>query len=247
MPSLVGAGSERPLAAVPRIAKIVLVAALATQIVWHVSRPAPVAHAAALGAPADRPWLQAMSLGEPIGLSQFLSLYLQAFDNQPGVSIPYRALDYGVVLVWLDAMLALDSNSQYPLMMAAHLYSQVPDEAKQRQMLAFVHREFLKAPNTRWRWLAHAAIVAKHRLNDMPLALRYADDITRHAPGAMGWARQMRIFLLAEMGERQAATVLLGALLASGEVTDPAEIHFLTQRLEELKAAENSTAPSKSR
>ena len=47
------------------------------------------------------------------------------------------------------------------------------------------------------------------------------------------------------MGEREAATVLLGGLLAGGEVTDPNEIHFLTQRLEELKAAGNSSAPTR--
>jgi hypothetical protein len=132
-------------------------------------------------------------------------------------------------------------------MMAAQLYAQVPDEAKERQMLEFVHRAFLEAPDRRWRWLAHAAIVAKHRLHDMRLALSYADDIARHAPHALGWARQMRIFLLEDLGEREAATVLLGGLLASGEVTDPAEIRFLSQRLEALRSAEKSSAPSKFR
>jgi hypothetical protein len=74
--------------------------------------------------------------------------------------------------------------------------------------------------------------------------LRYAEEITRHAGAALGWARQMRIFILEDMGEREAAAVLLGGLLASGEVSDPAEVRFLTQRLEVLKNAEKSTAPS---
>jgi hypothetical protein len=123
----------------------------------------------------------------------------------------------------------------------------VPDEDKQRLMLEFVHREFLKDPDRRWRWLAHAAIVAKHRLEDMPLAVRYADDITRHAGRALHWARQMRIFILEDMGETQAAAVLLGGLLESGEVTDAAEIRFLTERLERLKTDEKSSSPSKIR
>ena len=55
----------------------------------------------------------------------------------------------------------------------------------------------------------------------------------------------MRIFILADLGEREAATVLLGGLLASGEVTDPKEIHFLTQRLEELKDVGKSSSASK--
>jgi hypothetical protein len=57
----------------------------------------------------------------------------------------------------------------------------------------------------------------------------------------------MRIFILEDIGESQAAAVLLGGLLESGEVTDPAEIHFLTERLRHLKTGEKSSFPSKSR
>jgi hypothetical protein len=111
-------------------------------------------------------------------------------------------------------------------------------------MLDFVHRRFLEDPDRRWRWLAHAAIMARHRLRDPELALRYAEDIARHARSAPGWARQMRIFILEDMGERESATILLGGLLAEGEVTDPQEIRFLTERLEALKAAEISSPSS---
>ncbi len=239
--------TERPLAAVPRAAKLVLVAALCVQIAWHAAALRPEASAAVLNRPVDAAWLRVASLGDRIALGGVLVLYLQAFDNQPGVSIPYADLDYEVVIGWLTAALELDPASQYPLMMASHLYSLVPDEDKERRMLEFVHQEFLKDPDRRWRWLAHAAIVAKHRLRDMPLALRYADDITRHAGSALQWARQMRIFILQDMGETQAAAVLLGGLLDSGEVSDAAEIRFLTQRLAELKTDDKSSSSSKSR
>jgi len=191
--------------------------------------------------------LNTVSLGEPIALAQWLTLYLQAFDNQPGISLPFLDLDYPRVIRWLETILGLDPLTEYPLMMASQLYSQVPDEARQRLMLDFVRRKFLEAPDRRWRWLAHCALVAKHRLNDRALALQYAEDITRHARAASGWARQMRIFILEDMGERESATILLGGLLASGEVTDPREIHFLTQRLEALKNAEKSSPPPKTR
>jgi hypothetical protein len=57
----------------------------------------------------------------------------------------------------------------------------------------------------------------------------------------------MRIFMLEDLGEVQAAEVLLGGLLASGEVTDPREIHFLTEQLERMKAVGKSSAPSEIR
>ena len=240
-------GEERAISQVPKPALALLAAALALQIGWQAQQPKPVARAEALVAPASLPVLNAVSLGEPIALAQWLTLYLQAFDNQPGISIPFQDLDYPRVIHWLETILGLDPLTEYPLMMAAQLYSQVPDEARQRLMFDFVHRKFLEDPDRRWRWLAHCAILAKHRLHDMPLALQYAQDITRHARAASNWARQMRIFILEDMGELESATVLLGGLLASGEVTDPREIHFLTQRLEELKNAEKSSPPSKNR
>ena len=102
-------------------------------------------------------------------------------------------------------------------------------------MLDFVHRAFLDDPATRWPWLAHGAIVARHRLKDPQLALRYAEDLSAHAGRAAGWARQMRIFLLDDLGEKEQAQILLGALLESGEVSDAGELHFLAARLGEMR------------
>ncbi len=229
----------------PRAVLVLLAAALLLQVSISLLQPRPTARAEALGSPPSPVTLKALAFGEPIAFAALLTLYLQAFDNQPGISIPFAQLDYGRVTQWLDAILQLDPASQYPLLMAAQLYGQVPDHKKQRQMCEFVRRQFEQDPDRRWRWLAHCAIMAKHRLKDMPLALSYAEDIARRAKGAPHWARQMRIFLLEDMGEAQSAAILLGGLLASGEVTDPREIYFLMERLKGLKGAENSAPASK--
>jgi len=234
-------GMERPVATVPRRVLVLLAIALCVQVTWQALRPPPSARAEALGAPADPALLRALALGEPIALAQLLTLNLQAFDNQPGVSVPFLDLDYARVTAWLGTILELDPVGQYPLLLASQIYAQVPDEAKQRRMCEFVREQFDRDPNGRWRWLAHCAIVAKHRLGDTRLALSYAEAITRKARLASNWARQMRIFILEDMGEREAATVLLGGLLASGEISEPKEIHFLTERLKELRAAGKST------
>jgi hypothetical protein len=104
-------------------------------------------------------------------------------------------------------------------------------------MLAFAYQHFFDDPNQRWPWVAHAAIVAKHRLHDMPLALKYTEAISHYATGTNvpHWAQQMQIFILEDMSETKSAEILLGGLLASGTITDSHEIHFLTQRLQTLK------------
>ena len=241
------ASAERAISAVPRWVLALLAAALCLQVAWHALQPRPSARAQALGEPPAPAVLRAVALGEPIAVAQLTTLYLQAFDNQPGVSIPFLELDYARVTAWLDAILELDPAGQYPLLMASQIYGQVPDQARQRQMCEFVRRQFDRDPDRRWRWLAHCAIMAKHRLNDRALALSYAEAIARDARRASGWARQMRIFILEDLGEREAAGVLLGGLLASGELTEPKEIHFLTERLKELEVGGKSSPPSETR
>lgn len=229
---------ERSIKAVPRSVLAMLALALAAQVLWAARVPQLKAGAEALPAAPSRETVVAASFGENIPAAEWLALYLQTFDNQPGVSIPFAALDYSVVGGWLERMLQLDPKAEYPLLMATHLYAQVPDQTRQRQMLDFAYHQFLAAPNQRWSWLAHAAIVAKHRLHDLPLALRYAQAIAQHATGpeVPHWAQQMPIFILEEMGETESARILLGGLLANDTISDPHEILFLTERLNALEA-----------
>ncbi len=238
---------QRRFSTVPRWVVAVFVLALVLHGALRFVEERPQATASALEPPLPVAALRVLSLGEPQVLSHLLTLYLQAFDNQPGVSIPFAALDYARVSAWLKSALTLDPAAQYPLLMAAQLYGQVEDAARQRSMCEFVHSAFIERPNVRWRWLAHCAIMARHRIKDLPLALRYAEAIALHAGKASGWARQMRIFLLEDMGEAERAAVLLGGLLAHNEVSDPKEWHFLNEQLERLKRVEKPTASPKPR
>jgi hypothetical protein len=165
-------------------------------------------------------------------------LYLQAFDLGGANALPYRNLDYSRLIAWLRAILTLDPRSQYPLFSAARVYAEVPDPARTRQMLDFIYQAFLEDPDRRWPWLAHATLLAKHRLGDLPLARRYAAAIDRLAAKAELplWARHMEFFILEDMNELEAAKIMLGGLLQAGAIKDPNEARFLERQLEELEA-----------
>jgi hypothetical protein len=232
------ARTERPLRDVPLAALLLLALGLAAQVAWHAWRPGPTARAEALPAPPGEAVLRVAALGEPVALARVLMLWLQAFDNQPGISIPFRELDYARVQGWLGRILALDPQGQYPLLAASRLYGEVPVPEKQRAMLDFVYEQFQADPDRRWPWLAHAAIVAKHRMQDLPLALKYARAITEQAtgPSVPPWARDMTVLVLEEMGELEAARLLVGGLLESGRLKDAHEARFLDGKLKELEA-----------
>jgi hypothetical protein len=228
---------ERPLSDVPRWVIGLLAGALALQILFAASQPPPAAKAEDLGPPPSAAALRLAAVGEPVAAAKLLMLYLQAFDYQAGTRVPYRDLDYAHLEGWLRRILELDPAGQYPLMSASRLYAGVPDPAKQRRMLEFVYDEYLKDPNRRWPWLAHATVLAKHELKDLPLARKYAVALQQHTttPDAPAWVRQMEPFILEDMNELEAARVLIGGLIASGQVKDERDLRLLERRLQLLE------------
>ena len=228
---------ERPLADVPRWVAAGLALALALQVGVALLQPRPSARAEDLGPAPGVNTLRLAAVGEPIALANLLMLYLQAFDYQAGTRVPYRDLDYDRLLEWLARILELDPAGQYPLMSASRLYAEVPDPVKQRKMLDFVYREYLRDPNRRWPWLAHATLLAKHQLKDLPLARKYAVALQQNttSPDAPVWVRQMEPFILEDMNELEAAKIMIGGLLASGQVKDRRDFELLERRLKQLE------------
>lgn len=228
---------ERPLSAVPRWIVWLLAAVLGAQIASQATRRAGVSSAADLPPAPSAQALRLASLGETAALARLAMVWLQAFDSRGDNTIPYQRLDYHRLIAWLRAILATDPKSEYPLFAAARIYGENPDPAKMRLVFDFIFAEFAGDPNRRWPALAHAALLAKHRLNDLPLARQYASAIERLTtdPSIPLWARQMEIFILEDMNELQAAKVMLGGLLASGRIRDPQEQRFLQGRLEEIE------------
>ncbi|MFA5914611.1 MAG: hypothetical protein WC830_13745 [Burkholderiales bacterium] len=229
---------ERPLNHVSAPVLALLAAGLALQIGLHATLPRPEAKAPDLLAPPSIALLRLASLGEPIALAKILMLELQAFDYQSGSKVPYKDLDYAVVEAWLERILELDPRGQYPLLAASRLYAEIPDEARTRSMLDFVYRQYLLDPNRRWPWLAHATFLAKYRLKDMTLALKYADALQKYttAKDVPAWAITMGIFIREDLNELETERIMIGGMIASGRITDPSELKFLDGRLHEIEA-----------
>ena len=239
--------SQRSIAAVPLLVLALLALGLAAQLGLKTSAPPPRAAAEDLPLAPSIAGLRLASFGDPVALAKALMLYLQAFDYQSGSKVPYRDLDYGRLEAWLTRILELDPRGQYPLLAASRLYAEVPVEAKQRSMLDFIYRQFLLDPDRRWPWLAHATAIAKHRLHDLPLALRYARAIQRNAvaENVPLWAKQMEIFILEDMNELETARLIIGGYFQSGTINDPAELRFLDERLKQLEARTAGKASGK--
>jgi len=224
---------ERSISSVPRSIIFLLVFSLLIQIVWHAQQTKTEAKVVGLSAAPSSEILELFSFGDPVALSRLLMLRLQSFDYQPGISIPFLELDYVKIVSWLNGIADLDQNSQYPLLAAARIYAKVLDPEKKRVMLEFVRKRFLMNPDVQWPAMAHAVFIAKHRLHDLDLALKYAKDIRIHLKRTdlHSWVRQMELFVLEDMGDLESARILLGGFLESGIIENEREFKFLQERL----------------
>jgi hypothetical protein len=230
-------GMQRRLRAVPRGVLAVLGLALAAQLALGLARPGARAQAEDLPPPPALPVLRLAALGDPVPLGKLLMLYVQAFDLRADNRLPYQAMDYHRLAQWLARVLELDPAGQYPLHAASHIYAEVPQADKVRVMLDFVYREFARDPARRWPWLAEAAVIAQHRLHDLPLARQYAAAVQASAigPDVPLWAREMQAFILEDMNELVQARIMIGGYIASGEVKDPGELRWLRGHLQEIE------------
>jgi len=228
---------DRPVSDVPRLVKVFLVLALLLQLTWHSFQEPVAAKAKDLAPPLSTRTYVMSSLGEPIAAAKFLNLWLQAFDNQPGASISFHQLNYPRLTQWLDTILELDPEGHYPMLVAARVYGSIKNPEKQRIMTDYIFYKFNENPNKYWRWLAHVIITAKHELKDNDLALKYAHALAEKATGknVPYWAKDMKIIVLEDMGEVEAAKILVGALIESNEITDPYELNFLTHKIAVLE------------
>ncbi len=234
---LINKRNERPVKDVPAHIIIILIIAFLCQITWSSSKPLSTINIKKLPEPPSQIESQLFGLGDSIMISKIFMLWLQAFDNQPGVSIPFKNLDYRRVINWLERILGLDPRAHYPLLAAGRIYGVVEDEGRKRLMLAFIYEQFAKDPNQRWPSMMHAIYVAKHRLKDYPLALKYAHAVAQQVTvnNIPSWVKQMEIYVLEDMGEIESAKILIGGLLESGAITDLHELRFLQDRLDRLE------------
>lgn len=208
---------------------LLVAALLAAHLLYAAWLPSPAARPQAVPPAPATAWLRVASAGEPEVAARLLMLRVQTFDDGQR----WRDLDYTALAAWLDRALDLDPRGQAPLLAAADVYGAVRDPARVRIMLEWIARRYAEDPGRRWPWLAQAALLARHRLHDTPLALRYARDIRLQAagPGVPQWARELEP-VLARATEREAARVIAGGLMASGQVRDGAQLRWLERRLQ---------------
>ena len=146
------------------------------------------------------------------------AIALQNFGNV-GEAKALKDYDFTALGQWFELMNQLDSKSHFMPYLAAYYFGATQDEKQVPIVIAYLEKVGKNGGPDNWRWLAHAAYLARHRLHDMNEALRIAKELgSIYKPPMPIWTRNMEPLLRADMGDRQAAYLLsLEILKSDGE------------------------------
>jgi hypothetical protein len=166
----------------------------------------------------------AMVLGDPQLFYRAAAFMLQNMGDEGGGVTPLAEYDYARLGSWLDLLDRLDPEARYAPTVAAYYFGQTPDPEGLRRIVAYLGRIGARDPARNWRWLTHAVYLARHRLHDLPLALTVARRLAGLPEGEVPrWVRQMPAFVLAEVGEHEAARDLMATILTTDANLSPDE------------------------
>ncbi len=182
-----------------------------------------------LSAPLAASTYRIVAMGSDDLMSYLLAIRLQLHDNQSGKHVRYEQINYRTLVDWLNQIVLLNVQSEYPTMLASRVYGQTTNDIKLRIMVDFIQTNFARNPQRHWRRMTEATILAKHKLGNLELALSLAEQLSSQPTEVImpHWARDMQFILLGEMNEFEEGITIIAALLESGSIVDPDELRFL--------------------
>ena len=168
---------------------------------------------------------------------------LQNMGDGGGRIVALADYDYHRLDAWFRLLDGFDPKAHYVPTLAGWYFGQTSEPADLRQIVAYLTTVGARDPARNWPWLAQAVYLARHRLHDLPLAL----EIARHLAGLAGtaaplWVQQMPAFVLAQVGEREAARDLLRTILATDRDLPADERAFMHRLLDRSPAGSDAPA-----
>lgn len=190
----------------------------------------------------------ASALGDKQFAYRSIGLMLQNLGDTAGVSRPLMDYNYELLARWFYIVDYLDPRSNFAPYIASYYYGSVQTPESLPPLLEYLADVGSRAEGDKWRFLVQAIHLARYRLEDLPLALSYAERLT--ALEAEGvelpvWARTMDNMILNVKGEKEAAyQIMVQTLLTERDNMERTEYLFYLdyicyQILDETERLEN--------
>ena len=221
------------MATIPRGALAAVLIALGLQgAFWWQTRELQAGWEGVPPAPSHQV-AKALAMGDGQFLYRAATFVLQNMGDEGGRVTPLKDYDYQRLGQWFSLLDRFDPQSEFLPVLVGYYFSQSQNPDDVRIVISFLAHIAIRDPERNWRWLAHAIYLARHRVKDMNLALSLAYRMAAiKSPGIPIWARQMPAFVLADVGEKEAARDLMEAIMDSQIDLEPSEIEFMRDFIE---------------
>ena len=221
------------MASIPRGALAAVLITLSLQAAfWWQTRDLQAGWEGVPAAPSNRV-AKALAMGDGQFLYRAATFVLQNMGDDGGRTTPLKDYDYQRLGQWFFLLDRFDPVSEFLPVLVGYYYSQSQNPDDVRIVISYLAHIAIRDPDRNWRWFAHAIYLARHKVKDMNLALSLAYRMAAmKSPGIPVWAQQMPAFLLADVGEKEAARDLMEAIMESQPNLEPAEMEFMREFIE---------------
>jgi len=168
-------------------------------------------------------------LGDEQFAYRTIGLSVQNLGDTGGRVTNLAEYNYETLGKWMMLEHSFDPVSNFMPTLAGFLFGASNKSTDLKPIIDYMEiAGSVKAPQ-KWRWLAQAAFLAKHKMKDMNRALELANKLAAmDDPDMPIWTKQMPGFILNQQGEKQAALALMIQLLKTeGEKLNPTEINAI--------------------
>lgn len=173
------------------------------------------------------------TLGDAQMAFRAAGVMLQNFGDTGGRSTATKDYDFDRLSAWFYFLDRLDPHSNFIPMLAAFYYGASQEPEKLDPVIDYLKTVGLREGDEKWRWLLQATYLARFRQKDTDKALELAELLANHPnEDRPHWSYQMPVFVLQEMGDKEAAyNLIINLLKDKAEDLHPTEVNFMLYHL----------------
>ena len=196
--------------------------------IWLYSHKQKIMWPNVPAAPSESSFLLSF-LNDPSFAYRSFAMVLQNWGNVSGDVQPLKNYNFKNLESWFFLLDKMDPHSSYVPFMAAYYFGATQDKTQLVHIIKYLEEIGVRPQEGNWRWLVHAAYLAKNEMNDLKEALRLAEKLSSvYTPSMPAWTLNMKEIIRAEMGDRETAYALtLEILKSNAQYMDPAEINYM--------------------
>lgn len=181
----------------------------------------------------------AVSLGDGEFFFRSSAMHLTNAGVSGGQTIPLKDLDFARLQEWFFLLDRFDSRSNLIPVLAGYWFGFTQYRPDARYIIDYLLARAENDPEQAWRWRLQAIYLAKHRVEDLDLALEIAEaTAATDDPNAPFFLKQMPAFVLEDMGEEEAALILLKTIMATHPDLPDDEARFLQIAIDRMSSTQ---------